>query len=181
MLRNIYLLLYYGIAQYLPDSYHGTIGDISNSIRVWLCKRIFHKCGNIRTINRKVHFGRGKYIEIGDDSGIGAGSQLMGKVIIGKCVMVSAECLIWHVNHEFERTDIPIIQQGMKLSKTTIIEDDVWIGMRVILTPGRRVSKGTIVAMGSVLTRDYPAYSIVGGNPAKVIKSRLNDNQATDA
>ncbi len=181
MFRNLYLFLYYGIAQYLPDSYFGVVGRISNSIRVWLCKRIFHKCGKIRTINRKVYFGRGKYIEMGDDSGIGARAHLTGQVIIGKCVMISRDCMIWHGNHEFKRTDIPIIQQGLKPSKTTIIEDDVWIGMRSILTPGRHVSKGTIVAMGSVLTRDYPAYSIVGGNPAKVIKSRLNDNQATDA
>ena len=53
-----------------------------------------------------------------------------------------------------------------------IIEDDVWIGLRSILTPGRHVQKGTIVAIGSVLTKDFPPYSVVGGNPAKVIKSR---------
>lgn len=41
------------------------------------------------------------------------------------------------------------------------------------MTPGRHVSKGTIVAMGSVLTKDFPTYSIVGGNPAIFIKSRL--------
>ena len=94
--------------------------------------------------------------------------------------MISRDSIIWHRNHEFIRTDIPIIEQGQKPSKTTIIEDDVWIGMRCILTPGRHVSKGTIVAMGSVLTRDYPAFSIVGGNPAKLIKSRLNDNKETE-
>ena len=45
--------------------------------------------------------------------------------------------------------------------------------MNSLLTPGRHIRKGTIVAMGSVLTRDYPEYSIVGGNPAKLIKSRI--------
>lgn len=181
MLKNLYLFFYYCFAQYLPDSYYGKIGRISNYIRVWLCKRIFYKCGNIRTINRKVHFGRGKYVEIGDDSGIGARTHLMGRVIIGKCVMISRDSIIWHRNHEFQRIDIPIIEQGQKPSKTTIIDDDVWIGMRCILTPGRHVSKGTIVAMGSVLTRDFPEYSIVGGNPAKLIKSRLNENKKTEA
>jgi maltose O-acetyltransferase len=72
--------------------------------------------------------------------------------------------------------DRPIIDQGYKESKPTIIEDDVWIGLRSILTPGRHVQKGTIVAMGSVLTKDFPPYSVVGGNPAKVIKSRKADN-----
>jgi maltose O-acetyltransferase len=45
--------------------------------------------------------------------------------------------------------------------------------MNSLLTPGRYIRKGTIVAMGSVLTRDFPEYSIVGGTPAKYLKSRL--------
>ena len=61
--------------------------------------------------------------------------------------------------------------------KQTIIEDDVWIGLRTILTPGRHVAKGTIVGMGSVLSKDFPPYSIVGGAPAKLIRNRLADNE----
>ena len=45
------------------------------------------------------------------------------------------------------------------------------------MTPGRYVSRGTIVGMGSVLTKDFPPYSIVGGAPAKLIKSRLANNE----
>lgn len=40
------------------------------------------------------------------------------------------------------------------------------------MTPGRTISDGTIIAMAAVLTKDFPPYSIVGGNPAKIIKSR---------
>jgi acetyltransferase-like isoleucine patch superfamily enzyme len=40
------------------------------------------------------------------------------------------------------------------------------------MTPGRHISKGTIIGMGSILTKDFPPYSVVGGNPAKLIKSR---------
>lgn len=173
--RIICLILYYGIAQYLPDSYFGikVIGSLSNSCRIFLCKRIFKKCGHIRTINRRVYFGSGSQVEIGDESGIGARTSIPNNTIIGKHVMLSRDCLILWANHKFDRTDIPINNQGMHPWAQTIIEDDCWIGLRTLMTPGRHVSKGTIVAMGTVLTKDFPAYSVVGGNPAKFIKSRI--------
>lgn len=168
------LALYYLFATHLPDSYSMFGGKVSNSIRVFLCKRIFKKCGKIRTINRKVVFGSGRDIEMGDDSGIGANTEIPSDTIIGKNVMLSRRCFVLHRNHEFSRTDIPIIEQGFKEKKRLVIEDDCWIGLNSILTPGRHIKKGTIVGMGSVLTKDFPEYSIVGGNPAKFIKSRIN-------
>lgn len=173
--KIICLALYYGIATFLPDSYSNVFGKISNKFRVALCKRIFKKCGSIRTINRKVSFGSGRNIEIGDDSGIGANTQLPSNTIIGKNVMLSRRCFILNRNHRFDRVDIPINDQGFKEALQTIIEDDCWVGMNTLFTPGRRVRKGSIIAMGSVLTKDFPEYSIVGGNPAKLIKSRLNE------
>lgn len=170
--KKICLALYYGFAQYLPNSYSRFFGGISNSIRVFLCKRIFKKCGNISTINRRVNFGSGRDIEIGDDSGIGEKTQLPPNTIIGNNVMIGRFSFILQRNHEFSRTDIPINKQGDKPTKITIIEDDCWIGLGCYFTPGRHVKKGTIVAMGSVLTKDFPEYSIVGGNPAKLIKNR---------
>lgn len=110
---------------------------------------------------------------MGDDSGIGANTEIPSGTIIGNNVMLSRRCFVLHRNHEFGRTDIPIIEQGFKERKKLVIEDDCWIGMNSLLTPGRYIRKGTIVAMGSVLTRDFPEYSIVGGNPAKFLKSRL--------
>lgn len=169
------LCLYYAFAIYLPDSYSAYIGKYSNAIRIFLCKRIFKKCGNIRTINRRVIFGSGRNIEMGDESGIGANTEIPSDTIIGNNVILSRRCFILHANHKYERTDIPINDQGTKIALQTIIEDDCWIGMNTLFTPGRHVSKGTIVAMGSVLTKDFPEYSIVGGNPAKLIKSRLNE------
>ena len=53
-----------------------------------------------------------------------------------------------------------------------IIGNDVWIGRDVHMTPGRTIADGSIIAMASVLTKDFPPYSVVGGNPAKLIKSR---------
>lgn len=81
-------------------------------------------------------------------------------------------CVVLNGNHEFKDNDIPIIEQGMRPSRRTIIEDNVWIGYGVIITPGRILKKGTIVAAGAVVTKDFPEFSIIGGNPAKIIRMR---------
>ena len=167
------LALYYGVAYYLTNSYAKISGKPSNKLRCFLCKRIFKKCGKIRTINRKVDFGSGHEIEMGNDSGIGANTQIPSDTIIGNNVILSRNVFILNRNHRFDRIDIPINDQGCYPTKQTIIEDDCWIGLRCILTPGRHVKKGTIVGMGAVLTKDFPEYSIVGGNPAKIIRSRI--------
>lgn len=168
------LLLYYGIAYHLPNSY-GFGGRYFNAFRVFLCKRIFKKCGHIRTINRKVNFNSGRNIEMGDESGIGANTIMPANTIIGSHTIVSRNIFILQANHEYSDTTIPINDQGMRPPQQTIIEDDCWVGMNTLMTPGRHIKKGTIVAMGSVLTKDFPEYSIVGGNPAKLIRSRLQN------
>ena len=89
--------------------------------------------------------------------------------------MMGPNCYILPHNHAFDRTDIPMWRQGVAEKKQTIIEDDVWIGRDVTMTPGRTIKKGSIIAACTVLTKDFPEYSIVGGNPSKLIKSRKND------
>lgn len=56
---------------------------------------------------------------------------------------------------------------------TTVVEDEVWIGLDALILSGVRIGKGAIIGARSVVTRDVPPYAIVGGNPAKVIKYRF--------
>ena len=56
-----------------------------------------------------------------------------------------------------------------------IIEDDVWIGYRAIIMSGVHIGQGAVVAAGAVVTKDVPAYAIVGGTPAKIIKYRFEE------
>ena len=119
------------------------------------------------------YFGTGRNIEIGDYSGIGENCVIPKNTIIGKYVMMAPQVHIVANNHNFSNTETPMCFQGSPDNPpVTIIEDDCWIGTHVILTPGRRVKKGTIVAAGAVLTKDFDEYSIVGGNPAKLIRKR---------
>lgn len=61
--------------------------------------------------------------------------------------------------------------------KDVIIEEDVWCGANVTILKGVTIGRSSIIAAGSVVTKDIPAYSIAGGIPAKVIKKKWNDNE----
>ncbi len=62
----------------------------------------------------------------------------------------------------------------------TVIEHDVWIGYQATIMPGIKIGSGAIVASKSVVTSDVPPYSIAGGNPAKVIKNRFDDESIAE-
>lgn len=57
----------------------------------------------------------------------------------------------------------------------TIIGNDVWIGYKALIMPGVKIGNGAIISSRSVVTSDVPAYAVVGGNPANVIKKRFTD------
>lgn len=172
--KYFFLFLYYTVGFYLPNTQKPIIGLWCNSFRVFCVRRIFKRVGQGVRINRKVYFGTGFDIEIGDCSGIGANSIVPSNIYIGNYVMMARDAYIHSKNHIFDRTDVPMGMQGEIIpNQRFVIEDDCWIGARVIMTPGRIIRKGTIVATGAVVTKDFEAYSIIGGNPAKLIRTRL--------
>lgn len=168
------LFLYYSFAQWLPEKNCKIrwIGSFSKWFRAFLCRRIFKKCGKNVNIQRRVYFGKGYGIELGDNSGIGSYSHLPPNTIIGNNVMIGPKLNILWSNHKMDRTDIPMIQQGMLPTKQCIIEDDVWIGTNVTMTPGRYIKCGSVIGACCVLTKDFPNYSVIGGNPSRLIRIR---------
>jgi maltose O-acetyltransferase len=101
-------------------------------------------------------------------------AKIYGECHIGDDVMMGTDVTVITRNHKHERTDIPMRLQGFEEEKPVYIGNDVWLGDRVTLMPGVHIGNGCIVAAGSVVTKDVPDYSIVGGVPARVIRSRIN-------
>jgi acetyltransferase-like isoleucine patch superfamily enzyme len=111
-------------------------------------------------------------IKIGSDSLIGEYSVIRGQggVQIGDRVYTSPFTQIIAVNHVFDDPNHPFVEQGIT-AEGIVIEDDVWLGAGAIITDGVRVGKGAVVAAGAVVTKDVPPHTVVGGVPAKPIKT----------
>ncbi|MGB8982969.1 MAG: acyltransferase, partial [Anaerolineales bacterium] len=111
-------------------------------------------------------------IRIGSDSLIGEYSVIRGQggVQIGDRVYTSPFTQIIAVNHIFDDPDRPFAEQGIT-AEGIVIEDDVWLGAGAIVTDGVRVGKGAVVAAGAVVTKDVAPHTVVGGVPAKPIKT----------
>ena len=169
--KRICLFLYYHFAIHLPASC-SLCGGISKKIRYLLCKRIFKECGRNVNIEKGAKFGSGINICIGDNSGIGINANIPAGTHIGNNVMMGPNCYVVGLNHRYDRIDIPMCEQGSVYTEPLTIEDDCWIGRDVLVTGGRIIRKGSIIAARCVLTKDFPEYSIVGGNPSRLIKSR---------
>ncbi len=111
-------------------------------------------------------------IRIGRDSLVGEYSVIRGQggVVIGDRVYTSPFTQIIAVNHVFDDPNRPFVEQGIT-AEGIVIEDDVWLGAGAIITDGVRVGKGAVVAAGAVVTKDVAPHTVVGGVPAKVIKT----------
>lgn len=153
----------------IPHSHNSKITLIKNKILKYLFKEISIS-SNIRP---NIKFVNGNNISIGNNSGIGENSfiQDIGQVKIGDNVLMGPDIMIFTANHSIEKSKL-INEQGY-IVKDVKIENDVWIGARSIILPGVTVGQGSIIAAGSIVTKDIDEYSIVGGNPARFIKKRI--------
>lgn len=115
----------------------------------------------------------GEGLKIGNHSNIGPYAYIgcSGYIEIGNNVMISPRVSIYAENHVFSRTDIPMKAQGVT-KQFVKIEDDCWIAANSIILAGVTIGKGSVVAAGSVVSKDVPPYSVVAGVPAVIIKQR---------
>ena len=112
-------------------------------------------------------------LKIGDNSYVGSYSVIgvNNKISIGNNVMIADSVSIRDSDHQFSLRNVPMRNQGI-VSKEIIIEDDVWIGYGAVVTKGVKIKKGAIIGANSVVTRDVDEFCIVGGVPARLIKTR---------
>lgn len=92
------------------------------------------------------------------------------KIVLGDDLLMGPGVKIFSLNHGINAGDPMNIQPPTE--KDVIIGNDVWLGANTIVVAGVTIGDGVITAAGSVVTKDVPEYTIVGGNPAQVIKKR---------
>jgi acetyltransferase-like isoleucine patch superfamily enzyme len=109
-------------------------------------------------------------VVIGDHTRIGLHNTIIGPVTIGSHVNLAQGITVTALNHNFEDTSLRIDQQGVS-TKAVVISDDCWIGANAVILPGVTIGEHCVVAAGAVVTKDVPSYSLVGGVPAKILKT----------
>ena len=134
----------------------------------------------------------GRDVVIEDGAKIGADVFLHGPAVVGKNASINARCHmdggvegvrvgadarigpgcnIYAFNHGFDDPDAPVRAQPVT-SRGVIIGEDAWLGACVCVTDGVTIGDHAVVGMGSVVTKDVPAWAVVAGNPAKVLGDR---------
>lgn len=161
-MRKICQFLFLKFVRYLPEKWR--------SIRGFFVRRYVKSAGKHINIGRKCYIH--KNTEIGDNSGIGYACEINNGVKIGNNVLMGPNVLIYTQNHCTDKTDVLILKQGMTEIKPVIIEDDVWIGARVCILPGVVIGQGSVIGACAVVAKSVPPYSVVVGNPARIVKNR---------
>lgn len=113
----------------------------------------------------------GNNVSLNDNVWIAANNDPHGSIVLGDNVLVGPFTIIHSGNHNYESPEIPIVRQGFRFSKI-FIGEDVWIAARCTILSGVTIGKGSVIAAGSVVTKDILPFSIVAGVPAKVIGKR---------
>ena len=112
-------------------------------------------------------------VVIGEHTRIGIHCTVIGPVTIGSHVNLAQGITVTALNHNYEDKSLPIDMQGVS-TNPIVIGDDVWIGANATILPGVTIGHHVVVAAGAVVTKDVPDNTLVGGVPAKPIKT-LND------
>lgn len=134
------------------------------------------KVGKVVFIDRTVLVKRPNKLTLGNNVVISRGTILTcsGNVKIDSDVLIGYGSRILSANHTVPNNKSLIRLAGHTYAPV-VIEKGVWIGANAIILPGVTIGEGSIVAAGAVVSKDVLPYNIVGGVPAKVIKSRLKN------
>jgi len=142
----------------------------------WLCRRKFRRFGRNAEFRPFAFAHSCSKISIGNNVIIHPGTVLSadpqpnGTITIEDDVSIGSNVHLYAVNHRYDRTDIPIKYQGYYPAEAVIVRTGAWIGASATILAGVTVGHNAVVGAGSVVTRSVPAFTVVAGNPARIIK-----------
>lgn len=179
---NLRLCRYSATTRFFPESVISNILGDADKIRLG---------ENTVLRGELLTFAHGGDIQIGDYCYIGQNTHIWSacSIHIGNQVLISHDVNIFDndthpINDPFARhkqfRDILTVGHPKRIDlneKPVCIEDDVLIGCQSIVLSGNRIGKGAVIGAGSVVTKDVPPWTIVGGNPAKVIREIPEDER----
>jgi maltose O-acetyltransferase len=143
------------------------------------CDNYFNlKHGKDLIVARGAHISPAKFVRLGNNVFIGRHASLttsksgLSPIMVGNNVLIAEGVKIIGGNHSFKDKTIAINQQGEGKQGAIYIGDDVWIGAGSIILTGVSIGNGSIIGAGSIVTKNINSYTIVAGNPARVIGTR---------
>jgi lipopolysaccharide O-acetyltransferase len=144
---------------------------------------LFEQLKNIK-IGSDCHIGKNAWIHtvdqgqitIGNETDIGRNVTIgaRNKITIGSNILFSFGVTVLDHDHEFRDLDIPPVKNKLTLGREIVIEDDCFVGAHSFIFKGVHLGKHVVVGANSVVTKSFPAFSVIAGNPAKFIKSIKN-------
>jgi maltose O-acetyltransferase len=141
----------------------------SHRLRLWIYRHFLAMhIGRGSAIHWQCRFFAPEKITIGQNTIIGNNAFLDGRcgLTIGNRVITASEIAIYTLQHDVDDPDFGHV------GAPVIVEDYVYIGPRVIILPGVRIGEGAVIGAGAVVTKDVEAYTMVGGVPARFIRTR---------
>jgi acetyltransferase-like isoleucine patch superfamily enzyme len=112
-------------------------------------------------------------IVIGDHANLGFNCEIFSasRVRVGKSILMAAYTYLVGGDHLYDRTDIPVLEQG-RTARGIDIGDGVWLGTHVVVTDGSTIGRDAIIGAGAVVVGDVPEFAIAVGAPARVTRDR---------
>lgn len=104
-----------------------------------------------------------------DGASVGAGDIVIGPVWLGENTSCGQHCFISGESHLYKNNSVGFLKQGYKIEEV-VIGKNVWIGSNVVILPGVKIGEHSVIGAGSTVVDNIPAYTVVAGNPARIIK-----------
>lgn len=137
--------------------------------RRWLLRMFGAKVGKRVNIFPSVRIFAPWHFTIGEDSSIGFDALIynLGPITLGQRVTISQRAHLCAGSHDYTDPSMPLTKPPI------VIDDEVWVCADAFIGPDLTIGDGAVIAARSVVVKDVPAWKVVGGNPAKILKDRV--------